>query len=265
MKLVTNYFKNQKFTKFGDELVEPILGFMNPGAEIEHVGRTCQGKILCIGSELAGGVLKEGDTIWGYGAKYDRPIQLPEKAILLATRGPMTRKLIQGVDGEGIYGDPAILMPLIYTPTPITELTKTYRIGVIPHYVDYSRFKDLKDPAICVINVKDNPFKIIDQIEACEIIISTSLHGCIVAEAYGKIVVWLQVSDKIHGAAFKFNDYFTGSGRAAREPVKLKFTHSNSIGKAARGRFWLPEPKHDREGLMYAWRSLIEFKHNNGI
>jgi len=254
MNLYTHYFKNSKFTNFGDELVIPILEFLNPGAEVEHVDRNHEGKILCIGSELAGGVLRQNDIVFGYGAKYDRPIELPEDVTVLATRGPMTRALIKDF-GTGIYGDPAILMPIIYTPTPITPETQTFRVGIIPHYVDYKRFKDLEDPAICVINVKDNPFYIIDQIAACDIIISTSLHGCIVAEAYGKPVVWLQVSERIQGAAFKFNDYFTGSGRDTREPVKLAFTHSSNIAKATREQFWLPDPVHDREGLLFAWRN----------
>ncbi len=50
MNLYTHYFKNSKFTNFGDELVIPILEFLNPGAEVEHVDRNHEGKILCIGS-----------------------------------------------------------------------------------------------------------------------------------------------------------------------------------------------------------------------
>ena len=254
MTIYTHYYKNARFTNFGDELVEPILEFMSAGKKIEHVARDYQGKILCIGSELAGGVLRENDVVWGYGAKYDRPIEVPDGVRIFATRGPMTRELIPaGSDGCGICGDPAILMPLIYTPA---EPAEKFRIGIIPHYVDFAKFKDLEDPAICVINVKDNPFKIIDQIASCDLIISTSLHGCIVSEAYGKPVVWLQVSDRIQGAAFKFNDYFTGSGRGLQEPVKLVNIGPRNIGKATRERFWLPKPIHDREELMFAWREI---------
>lgn len=51
--------------------------------------------------------------------------------------------------------------------------------------------------------------KVIDQITKCRRIISTSLHGLIVAEAYGIPAVWL--SDKIPHT--KYQDYYLSTGR----------------------------------------------------
>ncbi len=251
MNLRTHYFKNSKFTNFGDELVPYILKYLHPDAEVERVSRDYSGKILCIGSELASDIAKPGDVIWGYGAKYKKEIILPEGVQLLATRGPMTRKLICGCSDQGIYGDPAILMPLIYTPEDQKE---KFAVGVIPHYVDLPKFKNLKDPDILVIDVKEDPFKIINQILSCDLIISTSLHGLIVSESYGKPAVWLQVSDKIQGAAFKFNDYFAGSGRDMQDPIKLVNIGPSNIAKACRNKFLLPKPVHDTQSLLFAWR-----------
>ena len=234
---------------FGDALVKPILNWVSGGEKVQHVIKTTPSKVLCIGSGLVNeGVLQPGDTIWGYGARYTKPVPLPDGVKFLAVRGPKTRALYPDVCPE-IYGDPAILMPLIYTPK---ELVNRYSIGIIPHYIDMPLFKDkkfLEDPSLLLIDVTQPYEDTIDQINACDMIISTSLHGCIVSEAYGKPVAWLSVSDRILGAHYKFNDYLQGSGRDETEPNK--YVHIWSILKSK----ILPKPEHDKEGLIKAWQN----------
>ena len=233
---------------FGDALVKPILNWVSGGEKVQHVIKTTPSKVLCIGSGLVNeGVLQPGDTIWGYGARYTKPVPLPDGVKFLAVRGPKTRALYPDVCPE-IYGDPAILMPKIYKPM---QLSRKYSVGIIPHYIDMPLFKDKKfldDPSVLLIDVTQPYLDTIDQINACDMIISTSLHGCIVSEAYGKPVAWLSVSDRILGANFKFNDYLQGSGRDETEPNK--YVHIWSILKSKP----LPPPIHDREGLIKAWK-----------
>ncbi len=248
----TYYYKpNKRWGRnFGDELVVPILHWISGGEEVKHVNRKTDGKVLCIGSGLVNeGVLRKGDTIWGYGARYEKFIPVPEGIRFLAVRGPKTQRLFPDVCPE-IYGDPAIFMPDIYKPK---KLEKTYSVGIIPHYIDWPIFKDKKvfieDPSILLINVTQ-PYKdTIDQINACDRIISTSLHGCIAAEAYGKPTAWLSVSNRILGAHFKFNDYLQGSGRAATDPNKFAYIWSILKAKS------LPKPTYNKKGLLEAWKT----------
>jgi len=89
-----------------------------------------------------------------------------------------------------------------------------------PDLEDIKRFK--QDPSILLINVTQPYMDTIDQINACDWIISTSLHGCIVSEAYGKPVAWLSVSDRILGANYKFNDYLRGFRRGGNRAEQIR-------------------------------------------
>lgn len=51
-----------------------------------------------------------------------------------AVRGPLTaeRLAAQGIDGPPVHGDPALVMPWLYTPSTATR----YPLGIVPHYAD---------------------------------------------------------------------------------------------------------------------------------
>jgi len=230
---------------FGDMLVPIIIKWMT-GHEVRWVEPNIRGKLLCIGSEMTGGVLQQNDVVWGYGAKYAQAIKVPENVKFLAVRGKKTRSLIHGNVPE-VYGDPACLMPLIYTPK-VAE--KRYAIGIIPHYVDREYVLKLvkPDPAVLILNIKDDPLQTIDNMNACDLIVSTSLHGCIVAEAYGIPTVWLKLGDRIFGLHMKWNDYFSDTGRDDQIPI-TDLNMTDIVNKV------LPTPIFNREALLNAWKN----------
>ena len=133
-----------------------------------------------------------------------------------AVRGPLSRKRILelGYECPEVYGDPALLLPTIYNP----EVDKKYAYGVIPHYVDYTQAEAQygNDENTLVINLINNDHKAVTrQILSCEQIVSSSLHGVIVAQAYGIPAVWVRFSDKLSGDNVKFDDYFKTVGVAS--------------------------------------------------
>lgn len=103
---------------------------------------------------------------------------------------------------------------------------KKYRIGWIPHYVDKEKFWQqhgkLKSGEL-FIDIQTLDWKqFIDQIVQCDKIASSSLHGIIIAEAYGVPAIWLKsYSGNIIGQKFKFHDYLTGTGRKEQNYGKL--------------------------------------------
>ena len=126
-----------------------------------------------------------------------------------AVRGPKTRQRIieMGYDCPEKYGDPALLLPKYYQKKDICK----YELGIIPHYVDYEavhhHFKDEKTVKVIDLLTKDIE-KTTDEIMECEKIISSSLHGVIVSQAYQIPALWVKFSDKLFGDDIKFQDYF---------------------------------------------------------
>ncbi|WP_111625686.1 polysaccharide pyruvyl transferase family protein [Gelidibacter algens] len=104
-------------------------------------------------------------------------------------------------------GDPALLTPLIYTP----RSEKKYTLGIIPHYLHYDEtIKKLNSDNILIINLLDAIEKVIEDVNSCEIIISSSLHGIIIGHAYGIPSLWVRLSNgNIGGDDIKFADYFS--------------------------------------------------------
>ena len=124
-------------------------------------------------------------------------------------RGPQTRKFLlnQGFEVPEIYGDPALLLPTYYHP----EIEKHYKIGVIPHYNDFKKIEGFykSDASILLINLMTNDVeKTTDEFLKCEKIVSSSLHGIIVAHAYGIPAVWQKFSNDVFGDDIKYQDYF---------------------------------------------------------
>jgi pyruvyltransferase len=111
---------------------------------------------------------------------------------------------------------------LFYHPK---DITKKWKLGVIPHYIDKLSKAVLefeKHGGVRILDIEtDNIEGFIDEILQCDAIISSSLHGVIVAETYGIPAGWLRLSDKLMGGRFKFEDYFESTGRHGIEPLEL--------------------------------------------
>jgi len=80
-----------------------------------------------------------------------------------------------------------------------------------------SKYKD----DIWVIDIQGNWENVIDDINRCEFIASSSLHGIITADSYNIPSLWIKMSDKITGGNFKFQDYALSVNRDQMEPFFL--------------------------------------------
>lgn len=93
---------------------------------------------------------------------------------------------------------------------------KKYRLGIIPHDRERQEkhFIDLlnNNPNSVIIDVQDNPLSIIKIMSMCDCIVSSSLHGLVVADSLGIPNRWIKLTDKLLGDGFKFYDYYSTFG-----------------------------------------------------
>lgn len=199
-------------SNFGDAL-SPLIVHLLSGRPL--IGRNLQpynGKprLLALGTILERA--HDGDTIWGSGCRNG---ELAAHTLdVRAVRGPLTRDYLleRGIDCPECYGDPAMLMPWLYRP----EVEPRYDVGIIRHYNDLSRPLASADLSFREIDVTADPLRVVDEICACRTIVSSSLHGLILAEAYGIPACWLHpeaASWHYPEPEMKYHDYFLATGR----------------------------------------------------
>ena len=161
--------------------------------------------------------------VWGSGI-IDHKKQIAN-ADFRAVRGPETRKFLikKGYDCPEVYGDPAILLPNYFYPI----IEKQYEYGIVPHYTDYHKIKEIykDDKTVHVIDLMTTDIeKTTVEILKCEKIVSTSLHGGIVAQAYGIPAVFAYYQDNLFGDGVKYKDYLKS---VEIEPYKLPKLQEN--------------------------------------
>lgn len=170
--------------------------------------------LYAIGSILMTGF--QDCTVWGTGILHEFKNSFSERITLLynkyfrkmdirCVRGPKTREFLLkiGIDCPEKYGDPAVLMPLFYQPEMIK---KSEEYIVIKHYTSFDKNNSNE------LNMLTKDYKnIIDKIYSSKVVISGSLHGIIIAEAYGVPAILLK--DRKEFDLFKYEDYYFSTGR----------------------------------------------------
>jgi pyruvyltransferase len=154
----------------------------------------------------------DSSIVWGSGAiAAHQVIKKPHE--ILAVRGPDSRDLClkNGIKCPPIYGDPVLLLSKLYSPA----IAKEHDVGIIPHYADLHTqwVADQRAAGSFIIDITKEPLKVVDEILKCRKILSSSLHGLIVADSYSIPSVWIQLSDYVVGKGFKFKDYFKSVNR----------------------------------------------------
>lgn len=167
-------------------------------------------KLVSVGSVLH--FANTGDCIWGTGLnkKMDDKVNKFSSLDVRAVRGPLTREYLQKRDIEvpQIYGDPALLLPYFY-PKALMEKSVKQDYIVINHMND--DMKKYQGHEARLVTPMQYPGSFIEQIINSKLVISSSLHGVIIAEAYGVPAIFF---DSNSGESmFKYEDYYQGTGR----------------------------------------------------
>ena len=218
----SSHLYNGQPNNLGDSLGKEIIKYLldKKGIDI-NVWIHKRKHFFCVGSNIIGGRdsgIYHNATIWGSGVMFS-PGRLRyylqkfsrRKLDIRAVRGPLTREVLQelGHHCPEVYGDPAILMPLLYTP--LENVGKRRKNCVICQFYHEKKFRE-DHPTEYVISMNTDDYrKVIDEIVSSEIVYSSSLHGIILAETYGVPAVFFRgLSKEID---FKYNDWYQSTGR----------------------------------------------------
>lgn len=205
---------------WGDIITPYILEYLT-GEKSERVNEKTQGKLLSVGSNIE--FLEDNDIVWGAGLI--QPMQLVKKQNVrfCALRGKLTRDYLMKAGYENIpevYCDPAVLMPIIYEEWRNKKVT--YQYGIIPHYVDYQKAKQIFFEPFQIINIFSGITNVMDKVTECDTILSSSLHGLILAESMGKPAFIVRFTNNIIGDSFKYEDYYSGTLRKLPNGLDLR-------------------------------------------
>lgn len=175
-------------------------------------------RLLSVGSVLHWA--QDGDVIWGSGVNGNIPAQQHTARILdiRAVRGPRTRAFLTecGFTVPEVYGDPALLLPVVLPELLEDVHCKRFQVTVVPNFRDlqqnpgWRRSDKVLDPRV--------PLKrCLSRIAASEFVVGSSLHGIIVAEALG---IPARVIRSAVESDFKYRDYYEGTGRTGFSPAE---------------------------------------------
>jgi pyruvyltransferase len=204
--------------------------------EVPHAAR-----LFAIGSILH--YARSGDVVWGSGMN-GRPGQNDlnrrvQDLDVRAVRGPRTQELLKrrGVAVPDVFGDPALLLPQLF---PDRFKPRAVRPWVfVPNLHDLS----LVDPTNTTITPLGSWNRRIEAILEAELVLASSLHGIIVAEAFGIPARYVRLSGA--ESEFKYHDYYEGTGR-----FSVAFASSIEEGREMGGAAGL---NFDHQALMDAF------------
>lgn len=196
--------------------------WVSPGFNSEHY--------LVTGSVLNWS--NEHSVVWGAGLASWKD-EVNPGADIRAVRGPLSLMRARSCGWARKITPPALGDPALLVPILLPKSVHSGRCGIVPHYVDMARFNqtdmgnvDLIDPLLPVE-------EFCAKVSACSFILSSSLHGLIIADAYGIPNEWAKFGDGIGGDSMKYWDHFASVGRAAIDvppvPQDLRLMGSRDI------------------------------------
>src|SRR5690606_10219205 len=143
-------------------------------------------KLLALGSILH--FANSGDMVWGTGVngKIANEHFRFDKLDIRMVRGPLTGEFLVNRGlwvPEDVYGDPALLLPYLFPklkPIPVIG-----RVTVLPNFNELSTVKPIVPQGYNLISPLGYWKHVVNEILHSELVLTSSLHGLIISEAFG--------------------------------------------------------------------------------
>ena len=187
---------------FGDALTPWLLRSRGVLPVLRDPGRA---RMVGVGSILEHLPDTFDGVVWGSGLIDDAARPLP-RARVLAVRGALTRERIGAPEGVTL-GDPGLLAADL-----VERGDAPYELGFVPHGAqlttpEVQALVRRRDPRVNVIDVSRSPHHVVREISRCRHVLTTSLHGLVVADSYGIPAAWAELTQGLMGGTYKFRDF----------------------------------------------------------
>ena len=213
----------RKRPNFGDALNRPLVAAISGRDPIHShdVPASYRGPVYAAIGSVLGTINISNLVVWGSGFISETATFRTPPVRICAVRGPLSRDRFIGL-GLGcpaVYGDPALLYPKFFA----TEIQPEHDVGIIPHHFDTQNHmvRSLVDDGAYLIDVEDDVHACVQNIRRCRSIVSSSLHGIIIALSFGIPAVWVEFSDLVGGGGFKFRDFYASIHAPIPSPLRV--------------------------------------------
>lgn len=238
---------------FGDDMSVALLGHLIGRPTVRSSWKEAQ--VIGIGSVLhhvlrlkaaihhMKSLGKPRPLVLGAGLIGPQSVLFRHHLRFLSVRGPHTAENLRL--RSMVFGDPGILACEV-----IDSIPPKHDLGVVPHYTEagspalHAFLKAF--PRAHLIDVEQDWRVVLQEISACRAIVSSSLHGLIVADSYAIPNKRVTFSPENPLSDFKFRDYADGINRpdhcaladttsAVHSVMQEPFEYGDAMADARRG------------------------------
>ncbi len=210
------FWRPKEGVNFGDELSRTITELMLADRGFTLSDQvSCARQLLAIGSVLH--FAEDQAVVWGSGRNGKVPDDAHAFAALdvRAVRGPRTQEFLKkrGINAPDVYGDPALLLPVLTKGR--FKPSRQKKILFVPNLNDYKEHPnglDFSAHGVDTLSPKQGWNKAVEEIVQYEFVAASSLHGLIIAEAFGIPARYVRLTEQEN--LFKYHDYYEGTGRS---------------------------------------------------
>ncbi len=192
------------FDNFGDLLGPLIVERIRAQRRLSRPQRRGP-RLLAVGSIMR--LAHAGDVVWGAGinGKTVDETVFP-RVDVRAVRGPRTAAVLRsfGNDVPDVFGDPALLIPQLWSDEELGVDRGTGGLVLMPNYNDARQWPEH------ALSPRGGALERVRQLASAERVVASSLHALVIAEAYSVPAVPVASSKE---PPFKYEDYYEGTGR----------------------------------------------------
>lgn len=201
----------KRICNFGDLigpiLVRRLLAPRNPRRKLFRNANR-RARLISVGSVLH--FSKPGDVVWGSGINGKiKPNDNQLKFLdVRSVRGPLTASYFRerGINIPEVFGDPGLLLPHLFPVINQWEKCKNRDILAVPNLNDLDSWKAQSD--VDILDPRSNFWDCIRKIAESRVIIASSLHALIIADALGIPSIPVKSQNE---PDFKYMDYYLGA------------------------------------------------------